>query len=218
MGVAEKAGGFVGQNTGLIDLSFWDAEKSRIDFDVAAVPKRTSELKRKSTFKYWGNGVWLIDEDSDYPRLAWENTPGVIIEDEPVEYGGGSGTADDPYLIYDANSLTMIGAYPQDFEKHFKLMADIDMQGVEFKGICYGFGFGGVFDGNGHVIRNYVVNNDLPCSGLFTVIPHTGVVKNVIVEGFQVSGSRFVGGLCGKNDGLIQRCRVAGSMEARHLV
>jgi hypothetical protein len=218
VGVAEKAGGFVGQNTGLIDLSFWDAEKSRIDFDVAAVPKRTSELKRKSTFKYWGNGVWLIDEDSDYPRLAWENTPGVIIEDEPVEYGGGSGTADDPYLIYDANSLTMIGAYPQDFEKHFKLMADIDMQGVEFKGICYGFGFGGVFDGNGHVIRNYVVNNDLPCSGLFTVIPHTGVVKNVIVEGFQVSGSRFVGGLCGKNDGLIQRCRVAGSMEARHLV
>ena len=49
VGVAEKAGGFVGQNTGLIDLSFWDAEKSRIDFDVAAVPKRTSELKRKST-------------------------------------------------------------------------------------------------------------------------------------------------------------------------
>ena len=208
--ISDKAGGFVGQDTGIVDISFWDAEKSGNDFDVAAASKRTSELKKKSTFKYWGDGVWVIDEDNDYPRLAWENTPGVVIKDDPVEYGGGSGTVDDPYLIYDAEDLKLIGVYPQDFEKNFKLMADIDMQGVDFHGIGFGFGFGGVFDGNGHVIRNYSINNDLPYSGLFTVVLKTGILRNVIAEDFEVSGVRSVGGLCGKNEGLIEKCKASG--------
>ncbi len=212
--VSDKAGGFVGENTGLVDLSFWDAEKSGNDFDVAAASRRTSELKKKSTFKYWGDGVWVVDEDSDYPRLVWENTPGVVIKDDPVEYGGGSGTVDDPYLIYDAEGLTLIGSYPQDIEKNFKLMADIDMQGVDFRGIGYGFGFGGVFDGNGHVIRNYSINNELPYSGLFTVVLQTGILRNVVVEGFEVSGVRAVGGLCGKNEGLIEKCKASGMVSA----
>lgn len=212
--VSDKAGGFVGEDTGLIDLSFWDAEKSGNNFDVAAASRRTSELKKKSTFKYWGDGVWVVDEDSDYPRLVWENTPGVVIKDDPVEYGGGSGTVDDPYLIYDAEALTLIGSYPQDIEKNFKLMADIDMQGVDFRGIGYGFGFGGVFDGNGHVIRNYSVNNELPYSGLFTVVLQSGILRNVVVEGFEVSGVRAVGGLCGKNEGLIEKCKASGRVSA----
>ncbi len=214
LSVRDKAGGFVGDNTGLVDLSFFDTEKSRTDFDPAAAAKRTSELKKKETFKYWGNGVWVVDEDSDYPRLAWENSPGVVIEDEPVEYGGGSGTAADPYLIYEAEHLKLIGVYPQDIEKHFKLMSDIDMQGVEFRGVGYGFGFGGVFDGNGHVIRNCSVNNELPFSGLFTVVLKSGVLRDVIVEDFTVCGVRSVGGLCGKNDGLIERCKASGLVYA----
>ncbi len=209
---ADKAGGFVGQDTGIVDISFWDAEKSGNDFDVAAASKRTRELKKKATFKYWGDGVWVIDEDKDYPRLAWENTPGVVIKDDPVEYGGGSGTADDPYLIYDVEELKLIGVYPQDLEKSFKLMADIDMKGVDFYGIGFGFGFGGLFDGNGHVIRNYSINNDLPYSGLFSVVLKTGIVRNVVVEDFEVSGARSAGGLCGKNEGLIEKCKVGGRL------
>jgi hypothetical protein len=206
----DKPGGFVGEDTGIVDISFWDAERSGNDFDMSAVSKRTSELKKRSTFKYWGDGVWIIDEGSDYPRLVWENTPGVVIKDDPVEYGGGTGTLDDPYLIYDAEDLTLIGVYPQDLEKHYRLMADIDMEGVDFHGIGFGFGFGGVFDGNGHVIRNYSVNNDLPYSGLFTVVLQTGILRNVVVEGFEVSGVRSVGGLCGKNEGLIEKCKASG--------
>jgi len=211
----DKAGGFVGENEGIVDISFWDAERSGNEYDVAAVAKRTRELKKKSTFKYWGDGVWVIDEDSDYPRLVWENTPGVEIRDDPVEYGGGSGTADDPYLIYDAADLTLIGVYPQDNEKHFKLMADIDMEGVDFHGVGFGFGFGGVFDGNGHVIRNYHIRSDLAYTGLFTVVLKTGVLRNVVAEGFVVAGVRSVGGLCGKNEGLIERCKASGRVYTR---
>lgn len=43
------------------------------------------------------------------------------------KYGGGSGTADEPYLIYDANQMNYIGADPNDWDKNFKLMADVGL-------------------------------------------------------------------------------------------
>ena len=44
-----------------------------------------------------------------------------------AKYGGGSGTAENPYLIYTAEQMNSIGVNPDDFNKHFKLMADIDL-------------------------------------------------------------------------------------------
>ena len=44
-----------------------------------------------------------------------------------AEYGGGSGVARDPYLIYTAEQMNEIGAETNDWDKHFKLMADIDL-------------------------------------------------------------------------------------------
>ncbi|MBN2594017.1 MAG: hypothetical protein JXA81_10955, partial [Sedimentisphaerales bacterium] len=72
-----------------------------------------------------------------------------------AQYGGGSGTAEDPYLIYTAEQMNTIGAEPNDWDKHFKLMADIDLSiytGTDFNVIGYGLfpAFSGVFDGNGH--------------------------------------------------------------------
>jgi DNA-binding beta-propeller fold protein YncE len=54
----------------------------------------------------------------------------------------GSGTAEDPYLIYDANQMNAIGGRPADCDKHFKLMANIDLSsftGADFNtiGIMY---------------------------------------------------------------------------------
>ncbi|UCF17746.1 MAG: hypothetical protein JSW59_09835, partial [Phycisphaerales bacterium] len=43
-----------------------------------------------------------------------------------AKYGGGTGEPDDPYLIYTAEQMNTIGAEPNDWDKHFKLMADID--------------------------------------------------------------------------------------------
>ena len=47
-----------------------------------------------------------------------------------VEFAGGSGTANDPYQIATAEQLNAIGAEPNHWDKHFKLMADLDLQGV----------------------------------------------------------------------------------------
>jgi len=43
------------------------------------------------------------------------------------KYGGGIGEPNHPYLIYTAQQMNAIGADPNDWDKHFELMADIDL-------------------------------------------------------------------------------------------
>lgn len=53
-----------------------------------------------------------------------------------AKYGGGSGTADDPYLIATAEDLIALGDDPNDYNKHFILTDDIDLGGHVFdKGV-----------------------------------------------------------------------------------
>jgi predicted outer membrane repeat protein len=103
---------------------------------------------------------------------------------EEIKYGGGTGEPNDPYLIYTAEQLNTIGLNQEDADKHFKLMADIDLsdyQGDSFNRI--GFydppefapdwhpPFTGIFDGNNHTISNFTyvvdVNEPLKENGLW---------------------------------------------------
>jgi hypothetical protein len=83
-----------------------------------------------------------------------------------AQYGGGSGTAENPFLIFTAEQINAIGANQGDWDKHFRLMADIDLsnyKGTDFNIIGYFVGlnspenkpFTGVFDGNGKKILNF---------------------------------------------------------------
>ena len=49
-----------------------------------------------------------------------------------AKYGGGTAEPNDPYLIYTAEHLNALGAEPNDYDKHFKLMADIDLSGYVY--------------------------------------------------------------------------------------
>jgi len=80
------------------------------------------------------------------------------------KYGGGTGEPNDPYQIYTAEQMNEIGLHQEDWDKHFKLMADIDLG--SFTGTSYniiGSGswnewdnpFTGVFDGNNKKISNF---------------------------------------------------------------
>ena len=76
-----------------------------------------------------------------------------------AKYGGGSGTAPDPYQIWTAGQMDTIGAEPNDWDKHFRLMADIDLKDLP-AGAFHLIGnrvrsFTGVFDGGGHTIANF---------------------------------------------------------------
>ena len=74
-----------------------------------------------------------------------------------AQYGGGSGEPNNPYLIYTAKQMNEIGLHEEDWDRHFKLMADIDLAaytGTDFNIIGYyvrnrdKIAFTGVFDGN----------------------------------------------------------------------
>lgn len=77
-----------------------------------------------------------------------------------AQYGGGSGTLESPYLIFTAEQLNAVGAWPGDWDKHFKLMTDIDLSGYRGSafhriGTAEDGAFTGTFDGNHKTISNF---------------------------------------------------------------
>ncbi len=92
-----------------------------------------------------------------------------------AKYGGGTGEPNDPYLIYTGEHMNTIGLHEDDFDKHFKLMADIDLGSLgerDFNIIGrFPAPFRGVFDGNGHTISNFrYISTDVVFVGLFECV------------------------------------------------
>ncbi|MHC4537962.1 MAG: GLUG motif-containing protein [Planctomycetota bacterium] len=134
-----------------------------------------------------------------------------------AKYGGGSGEPNDPYLIYDVNHMQAIGADPCDWDKCFKLMADVDLgqfTGTEFNIIGnLTTKFTGIFDGNDHTISNFTYDsNDKNFIGLFGyVFNPNAVIKNLGLINVNVSGQNYVGSLTGYlENATISNCYVEG--------
>ncbi len=150
-----------------------------------------------------------------------------------AKYGGGSGTSNDPYLIYDANHMQAIGADANDWDKHFKLMADIDLgefDGKEgrpvFNIIGTGFiqlggmwpilvstPFTGTFDGSYHKILNFTYSyTGIYIIGLFGVVDgENAEIKNLRLIDPNVAVEAHAGSLVGYLvNGTITDCYVEG--------
>jgi hypothetical protein len=138
---------------------------------------------------------------------------------QAATYGGGTGTADDPYQIWTPQQMNTIGVNPADWDKSFKLMADIDMSiytGTQYNiiGTDGDHSFSGAFDGNGHIISNltYTTTDIVDCVGLFgysdAVIQNLGL-ENVLLS----SNGNCIGGLVGcSSRGSITTCYATGSI------
>ncbi|MFB0555123.1 MAG: hypothetical protein ACETWQ_17585, partial [Phycisphaerae bacterium] len=72
-----------------------------------------------------------------------------------AKYEGGAGTVEDPYLICTAEQMNEIGANRGDWNKHFMLIADVNMGDIA--GTDYNIieEFTGTFDGNNCTISNF---------------------------------------------------------------
>jgi hypothetical protein len=135
-----------------------------------------------------------------------------------AKYGGGSGTPDDPYQIWTAEQMNAIGAEPNDWDKHFKLMADVDLGGCvgdnRFRIIAHYDRFTGSFDGNGNRIVNFAYQAQYDYEiGLFGCLWEPARIENVILVNPRVDaeGSTWVGALVGwLQRGTIANCRVEG--------
>nr|HML75103.1 GLUG motif-containing protein [Anaerohalosphaeraceae bacterium] len=221
-----KKGGLLGYQSGSssrVAACFWDIETSGMTDGVGNMNpapgdvegKTTAEMQMLSTFMDAG---WdFTDTDADaaewwmpsnhYPLLSWDR------------YGGGFGTIFMPYQIWTAEQMNAIGAAPDDWDKHFKLMADMDMSaytGTQYHVVGNSTTkFTGSFDGNGHKISNltYSTSKAVECLGLFGRIKNA-VIKNLVLDDVSlVSGSGNVGGLVGWNDsGTLSVCSATGSI------
>ena len=130
----------------------------------------------------------------------------VLFLTLPVQakYGDGTGETEDPYLIYTAEQMNAIGAEPNDWDKHFKLMANIDLSsytGTDFNiiGIDHINAFTGVFDGNDHTISNFTYTSmHRGFTGLFG-FAMGAVIRDLGLIGFNIdagTGDR-IGSLAG---------------------
>ncbi len=146
----------------------------------------------------------------------------ILVEVVKPVFAGGSGTAEDPYLIADAIHLDNVRYC---LNAHFRLISDIDLnvapynEGKGWKPIGgYPYVFSGQFDGNGKTIRGLYINrpgeDDV---GLFGIIWGNSVLKNIRLENVNVTGEHYVAGLVGSTnyDTEIANCYVSGIITAR---
>jgi murein DD-endopeptidase MepM/ murein hydrolase activator NlpD len=174
----------------------------------------------------------IITPDAEY-QLGWDGLFVVNVESiSPIvhTYSGGSGTAESPYQIANADDLLALRDNTGDYGKCFILTADINLDsnlpgGQVFTtaiiapdtSSSYGFqgtAFTGTFDGNGHKITNFTINGGSnQYLGLFGQINSSVSVKNLSLENFAVVGiNYYVGGLVGYNNGSISNCYSAGQV------
>lgn len=106
------------------------------------------------------------------------------------------------YEISTAEQMVWFGKYVNtDPKAKGKLMADIDLSGIKWEPMCPdGEGYTGVFDGNGHVIRNLSISqsvnneriNNHRTTGFFAYLGVEAVLRNLGIENAEIKTS----GLC----------------------
>ena len=82
-------------------------------------------------------------------------------------------------------------------------------------GIDYNHQYTGTFDGGNHTITGLTVTGSNDYAGLFGRIGSDGKVKNVVLEGVQITSdnsSGYAGGVAGNSWGNIENCSVSGSV------
>lgn len=135
-----------------------------------------------------------------------------------AQYGGGSGTIDDPVQIYTGAQFNTIGTNPADWNKHFSLCADIDLSEFSnhrFNPIGSRWGlkgyrpFTGVFNGNGHTISNLTFRTEDRYSvGLFAYVAYAQIKNLSLTDpSIRAPNANHVGALIGfLGSGTVSNC------------
>lgn len=215
-GTSSNVGGLAGYNSrfGSIIACVWDMQISGQTDSAGGKGLATEQMKTISLYQNagWADRGWEMIDGVDYPRLIWENTGGDEIPAAVIPFTG-NGTPEDPYLITTAQEFAAMSWYSGVLNKHTRLTADLDLSGIALCPLGRLGPLTGVFDGNNRVIRNAVINEPSGSYvGLFSCVGSGGQVKNLGVENINLTGSRYIGGLAGRNSGTLTVCHVTGSV------
>ena len=127
--------------------------------------------------------------------------------------------SDGSYTVTSADGLMNIAELVNGGKSdiNITLDTDIDLTGKDWTPIGTSFSnkYTGTFDGGGHTITGLTVTTYDKYAGLFGWLNSAGTVKNVVMEGVQITNnhsSGFAGGVVGNSWGTIENCSVSGSV------
>ena len=184
------------------------------------------------TFYFRPQNDVVLEAGSRYKYTVKVNAIGLTLEGCTIgnwaDGGGESGAAELGY-IYDSNTKTYTvynadgllawnEAAQKDRSINCTLTADIDLTGKDWTPIGTNFynSYTGTFDGGGHTIKGLTVTTNDQYVGLFGRLGKAGTVKNVVMEGVQITSNHslgYAGGVAGFSwGGTIENCSVSGSV------
>jgi len=223
-------GGLVGMGDyGLVNNSVWDVETSGLMNSSGGAGLTTAEMMDPGMLGLNGLGGdpnWVLDSGRDYPRLAWEERPGLIISQPVIDWLDGTGTPEDPFQIENADQLLLLHKSSILWNKHFVLNADIDLDPslpgrIVFRRAVIPT-FKGSFVGNGHAILNLQIEG-VDHVGFFGTLSKGSLVRNLGLENVLVHGTGSnIGGLVGymgyNSSGQVLNCYSTGSASGENHV
>ena len=184
------------------------------------------------TFYFRPQNDVVLEAGNRYTYTVKVNATGLTLEGctigSWVDGGGESGAAElgyiydnntKTYTVYNADGLLAWNeAAQKDRSINCTLNADIDLTGKDWTPIGTNFdnSYTGTFDGGGHTIMGLTVTTNDEYVGLFGRLGEAGTVKNVVMEGVQITSNHvpsYAGGVAGfSRGGTIENCSVSGSV------
>jgi hypothetical protein len=219
-----SVGGLVGSGGSLYD-GVWDKETSGQANSAGGIGLATAEMMDPDMLALNGfahDSHWVLDAGRDYPRLAWEGTPGEVIGRPDLNWMTGQGTTEAPYVITAADQLLRVGRGWGLWDRQFVLEDDVDFASgaVPTQPLTQAVipVFSGIFAGDGHTISHLVIDG-VHDAGLFGVLEEGAEVHNLELGDVNVvaSGSN-VGALAGSNFGVVTNCSSTGAVTGTHQV
>ena len=123
------------------------------------------------------------------------------------------------YTVYNADGLLNVAELVNGGKTDINITLDknIDLTGKDWTPIGTGTRnlYSGTFDGGGHTIKGLTVTTNDQFVGLFGYLNRAGMVKNVVMEGIQITSNHMfgcTGGVVGYSWGTIENCSVSGSV------
>ena len=186
------------------------------------------------TFYFRPQNNVVLEAGSRYKYTVKVNAIGLTLEGCTIgswaDGGGESGAAEDLGYIYDSNTKTytvynanglmniaeLVNGGKSDI--NITLDTDIDLTGKDWTpiGTDYDNSYKGTFDGGGHTITGLTFTTNDEYAGLFGWLNRAGTVKNVVMEGVQITSNQIyggsIGGVVGYSWGTIENCSVSGSV------
>ena len=128
--------------------------------------------------------------------------------------------SDGSYTVTSADGLMNIAELVNGGKSdiNITLDTDIDLTGKDWTpiGTDYDNSYKGTFDGGGHTITGLTFTTNDEDAGLFGWLNRAGTVKNVVMEGVQITSNQIyggsIGGVVGYSWGTIENCSVSGSV------